>query len=55
VLVQDFDSCVVPGMPAATCAACPSALVASLSGIAERLARWTAPSSRGAAAMAEET
>jgi len=33
----------------------PSALVASLSGIAERLARWTAPSSRGAAAMAEET
>jgi two-component system chemotaxis response regulator CheB len=55
VLVQDFDSCVVPGMPAATRAACPSALVASLSGIAERLARWTAPSSRGAAAMAEET
>jgi two-component system chemotaxis response regulator CheB len=55
VLVQDFDSCVVPGMPAATCAACPSALVASLSGIVERLARWTAPSSRGAAAMAEET
>jgi len=55
VLVQDFDSCVVPGMPAATRAACPSALVASLSGIAGRLARWTAPSSRGAAAMAEET
>jgi two-component system chemotaxis response regulator CheB len=55
VLVQDFDSCVVPGMPAATRAACPSALVASLSGIGERLARWTAPSSRGAAAMAEET
>jgi chemotaxis response regulator CheB len=55
VLVQDFDSCVVPGMPAATRAACPSALVASLSGIAERLARWTAPSSRGAAAMAEES
>jgi two-component system chemotaxis response regulator CheB len=55
VLVQDFDSCVVPGMPAATRAACPSALVVSLSGIAARLARWTAPSSRGAAAMAEET
>lgn len=55
VLVQDFDSCVVPGMPAAAYAACPSAVVASLPGIAERLARWTAPSSRGAAAMAEET
>lgn len=55
VLVQDFDSCVVPGMPAATRAACPSALVASLPKIAARLARWTAPSSRGAAAMAEET
>jgi two-component system, chemotaxis family, protein-glutamate methylesterase/glutaminase len=55
VLVQDFDSCVVPGMPAATRAACPSAVVASLPKIAERLARWTAPSSRGAAALAEET
>jgi chemotaxis response regulator CheB len=51
VLVQDFDSCVVPGMPAATRAACPSAVVASLPGIAERLARWTA--SHGATAMAE--
>ncbi len=55
VLVQDFDSCVVPGMPAATRAACPSAVVASLPGIAARLSRWTAPSPRGAAAMAEET
>jgi two-component system, chemotaxis family, protein-glutamate methylesterase/glutaminase len=56
VLVQDFDSCVVPGMPAATRAACPSAVIASLPRIAERLARWTAPSSsRGAAAMAEES
>jgi two-component system, chemotaxis family, protein-glutamate methylesterase/glutaminase len=55
VLVQDFDSCVVPGMPAATRAACPSAVVASLPKIAERLARWTAPSSRGAAALVEET
>jgi two-component system chemotaxis response regulator CheB len=55
VLLQNFDSCVVPGMPAAARAACPSAVVASLAGIAERLARWTAPSSRGAAAMAEET
>jgi chemotaxis response regulator CheB len=55
VLVQDFDSCVVPGMPAATRAACPSAVVASLTGIARRLARWTAPSSCGAAAIAAET
>jgi two-component system chemotaxis response regulator CheB len=55
VLVQDFDSCVVPGMPAAARAACPSAVVASLPGIAERLARWTTPSSCGTAAMAEET
>src|SRR5262249_55426194 len=33
VLVQKFDSCVVPGMPSAARSACPSAIVASLSGI----------------------
>jgi two-component system chemotaxis response regulator CheB len=55
VLVQDFDSCVVPGMPAATHAACPSAVVASLPRIAERLSRWTVPSSSGTPAMAEGT
>jgi two-component system, chemotaxis family, protein-glutamate methylesterase/glutaminase len=55
VLVQNFDSCVVPGMPSATRAACPSAIVASLPVIAERLARWTAPSYRPATAMAEES
>jgi chemotaxis response regulator CheB len=55
VLVQDFASCVVPGMPAATRAACPSAVVASLPRIAERLLRWSAPSCHNDAAMAEET
>jgi chemotaxis response regulator CheB len=55
VLVQDFASCVVPGMPAATRAACPSAVVASLPQIAERLSRWSAPSFHNTAAMAEES
>jgi hypothetical protein len=41
VLVQEFASCVVAGMPAATFAACPSATVASLREIAEHLSRWT--------------
>jgi two-component system chemotaxis response regulator CheB len=41
VLVQEFASCVVAGMPMATFAACPSATVASLKEIAERLSRWT--------------
>jgi two-component system, chemotaxis family, protein-glutamate methylesterase/glutaminase len=54
VLVQSFDSCVVPGMPQATRAACPSAIVASLTVITERLARWTSPFFRPDAAMAEE-
>ena len=40
VLVQEFASCVVAGMPAAAFAACPSATVASLKEIAERLSRW---------------
>jgi two-component system, chemotaxis family, protein-glutamate methylesterase/glutaminase len=54
VLVQNFDSCVVPGMPQATRAACPSAIVASLPVIAERLARWTSPFFRAGAATIEE-
>jgi two-component system chemotaxis response regulator CheB len=41
VLVQDFASCVVAGMPSATFAACPSATVASLREIAEHVSRWT--------------
>jgi len=53
VLVQEFASCVVPGMPAATHSACPSALVASLPRIAERLMRWTVPFPR--AGTAEES
>jgi chemotaxis response regulator CheB len=55
VLVQNFNSCVVPGMPQATRAACPSAVVASLAGIAERLARWTTPFFRTDAAMVGES
>jgi two-component system chemotaxis response regulator CheB len=41
VLVQDFASCVVAGMPSATRASCPSATVASVPEIAERLSRWS--------------
>jgi two-component system chemotaxis response regulator CheB len=41
VLVQEFASCVVAGMPTATFAACPSATVASLRGIAEHVSRWS--------------
>jgi two-component system, chemotaxis family, protein-glutamate methylesterase/glutaminase len=41
VLVQDFASCVVAGMPSATRATCPSATVASVPEIAERLSRWS--------------
>jgi two-component system, chemotaxis family, protein-glutamate methylesterase/glutaminase len=55
VLVQNFDSCVVPGMPQAARAACPSAVVASLPVMAERLARWTSPFFRADAAMDEES
>jgi two-component system chemotaxis response regulator CheB len=43
VLVQDFASCVVSGMPAAALAACPSAMVASVPAIADFLSRWSAP------------
>jgi two-component system chemotaxis response regulator CheB len=53
VLVQEFASCVVPGMPAATRAACPSAVIASLPQIAARLSRWTGRSTRNLAAAAE--
>src|SRR6185503_6492077 len=41
VLVQDFASCVVPGMPSAARAACPQAAIASLPTIAAQLARLT--------------
>jgi chemotaxis response regulator CheB len=41
VLVQDFASCVVAGMPSATRAACPSAAVAGVAEIAWRLSRWS--------------
>jgi two-component system chemotaxis response regulator CheB len=44
VLVQEFASCVVAGMPTATFAACPSAIVASLRDIAAHLSRWTSMS-----------
>jgi chemotaxis response regulator CheB len=40
VLVQDFASCVVAGMPSATRAACPSAAMAGVAEIAWRLSRW---------------
>jgi two-component system chemotaxis response regulator CheB len=48
VLVQDFASCVVAGMPSAARAACAStAVVASVPSIAERVSRWsTAPTRR---------
>jgi two-component system chemotaxis response regulator CheB len=50
VLVQDFASCVVAGMPSATRATCQSATVASVPDIAERLSRWsTAPIHRAEA------
>jgi two-component system, chemotaxis family, protein-glutamate methylesterase/glutaminase len=44
VLVQDFASCVISGMPSAALAACPSAKVASVPAIAEFLSRWSVPS-----------
>jgi two-component system, chemotaxis family, protein-glutamate methylesterase/glutaminase len=52
VLVQDFASCVVPGMPSAAHAACPQAAIASLSRIAAQLARLTASPARAALAAA---
>jgi two-component system, chemotaxis family, protein-glutamate methylesterase/glutaminase len=53
VLVQDFASCVVAGMPSATCATCPSAVVASVPEIAERLSRWSMAMTIRAPAIAE--
>lgn len=44
VLVQEFASCVVAGMPSATYAACPSASVASLRRIADHLTQRMAES-----------
>ena len=41
VLVQDFASCVVAGMPSATRAACPSAVMTGVAEIAWRLSRWS--------------
>ena len=41
VLVQDFASCVVAGMPSATRAACRSAAMAGVAEIAWRLSRWS--------------
>ncbi len=43
VLVQDFASCVVAGMPSATHAACPVATIAGVPEIAERVSRWSMP------------
>jgi chemotaxis response regulator CheB len=53
VLVQDFASCVVAGMPSAAHAACPAAEVATLPMMARHLSRWTAPSSRSSVAIRE--
>jgi two-component system, chemotaxis family, protein-glutamate methylesterase/glutaminase len=53
VLVQDFASCVVAGMPSATRAVCPSAAVASVPDIAERLSRWSTPLVHRAEAIPE--
>jgi two-component system chemotaxis response regulator CheB len=53
VLVQDFASCVVAGMPSATRAVCPSAAVASVPEIAERLSRWSTALTNRASAIAE--
>jgi chemotaxis response regulator CheB len=53
VLVQDFASCVVAGMPSAARAACPSAVVASVPEIAERLSRWSMALMHRAAVIAE--
>jgi two-component system chemotaxis response regulator CheB len=54
VLVQDFASCVVAGMPSATRAVCPSAAVASVPVIAERLARCSMALVHRAGAVPED-
>jgi two-component system, chemotaxis family, protein-glutamate methylesterase/glutaminase len=53
VVVQDFASCVVAGMPSATRAICPSAAVASVPEIAGRLSRWSTARTHRAEAIAE--
>jgi two-component system chemotaxis response regulator CheB len=53
VLIQDFASCVVAGMPSAARAACSSAVVAPVPVIAEHLSRWSMAHTIGAAAIAE--
>jgi two-component system, chemotaxis family, protein-glutamate methylesterase/glutaminase len=53
VLVQDFASCIVAGMPSATRAACPSAVVARVPEIAERLSRWSMALNHRAEAIPE--
>jgi two-component system, chemotaxis family, protein-glutamate methylesterase/glutaminase len=53
VIVQDFASCVVAGMPSAAHAACPSAVIASVPEIAERLSRWSMAQATAAAAVVE--
>lgn len=53
VIVQDFASCVVAGMPSAARAACPSVVVASVPDIAERLSRWSMAQTTGTAAVVE--
>jgi two-component system, chemotaxis family, protein-glutamate methylesterase/glutaminase len=53
VLVQDFASCVVSGMPSAAYAACSSVVAATVPEIAERLSRWSMARMIGAAAIAE--
>jgi chemotaxis response regulator CheB len=53
VLVQDFASCVVAGMPSAARSVCPAAAVATVPEIAERLSRWTTAPVRLAAAVPE--
>ncbi len=50
VLVQDFESCVVAGMPSAASAACPTATIARLDDIADRLARWARAGKAGSGA-----
>jgi two-component system chemotaxis response regulator CheB len=53
VLVQDFASCIVAGMPSATRAVCPSAAVARVPEIAERLSRWSMTLNHRAEAIPE--
>jgi two-component system chemotaxis response regulator CheB len=54
VLVQEFMSCVVAGMPSATYAACPSASVASLRRIADHLTQRMAASGCAVGCRAED-